>query len=86
MFKFMMKGEFISMTKDFEWLTYKAHVLATLFGYELVISGGTFNFYNSPDFRSFKFHVDPGTFTTYSVELFLYKKFEGRKIQWTDSI
>ena len=63
----MMKGEFINMvkdymTKDYEYLEFKAHVLATLFGYELVIVGGTFTFYDSPDFRSFKFHVDPGTF------------------------
>ena len=66
------------MTTDYLNLYAKCWLFAQVFGYELVAYEGTFSFYDSPDFRSFRFHVDPDTFITNSVEWFLYKKFEGR--------
>ena len=66
------------MTKDYALLYEKAQLLADLFGYELICCNGIFDFYNSPDFRNFRFEVDPETFRSTSVEWFLYKKFEGR--------
>lgn len=67
------------MTTDYLNLYAKCWLFAQVFGYELVAYEGTFYFYNSPDFSSFRFHVNPDNFITSSVEVFLYAQFEARK-------
>lgn len=66
------------MTSDYVLLQEKAEHLAIAFGYDLISDNGTFSFYNSPDFISFIFHVDPETFRAESVEWFLYRRFNDR--------
>lgn len=69
------------MTQDYKTLQEKAQVFADLFEYTLIEYRGVFDFYNSPMFHSFRFEVDPDTFTCRDIPYFLYEKFEGRLCQ-----
>jgi hypothetical protein len=69
------------MTQDYKMLQEKSKQFADLFEYSLIEYKGIFDFYNSPMFHSFRFEVDPETFSCYDIIYFLYKKFEGRLCQ-----
>lgn len=66
------------MTHDYKELQKKAQQFADFFDYTLIEYKGIFDFYNSPMFHSFRFEVDPDTFTCRDIPYFLYEKFEGR--------
>lgn len=50
------------ITDDYIELVHKAYLFAELCEYDVVVAEGIFEFYNSPNCRSFSFEVEPASY------------------------